>query len=184
MKIIDILETMNNKKQTNTEKQIELFLDMDDVVADFMGYAHYVLAGKTLENGYRFPDNDWKKLKDNPRLYRDLLLKAGAIELVEWCQNYCQEHNGKLAFLTAMPRKGDVPYAFYDKVHWANQYFPGIPVFFGPRSADKQNFCKGHNSILIDDRLSNCEDWRNAGGRAFQYKNWEDCKIWLENELL
>ena len=42
------------------KEQIEIFLDMDDVVADFMGYAHYVLAGKTLENGYRFPDNDWK----------------------------------------------------------------------------------------------------------------------------
>jgi hypothetical protein len=22
-----------------------------------------------------------------------------------------------------------------------------------------------------------------AGGRAHQYKNWEDCKVWLENEL-
>ena len=180
MKIRHIIESLNSGKQMNN---LEIMIDMDDVVADFMGYAHNVLAGKPLANGFRFPDNDWKKLKDNPRMYRDLPLKAGANELVEWCKNYCEEHDGTLAFLTAMPRKGDVWYAFYDKVHWCDKHFPGIPVFFGPRSEDKQNYVKGHNSILIDDRADNCKQWIEAGGRAHQYKNWADCKEWLENEL-
>jgi hypothetical protein len=167
----------------NTNDELFIAIDLDDVVADFMGYAHHVLAGKPLENGYRFPDNDWKKLKDNPRMYQFLPRKDGANELVEWCQNYCFTNNGELAFLTAMPRNGDVRYAFYDKVHWVDKYFPGIPVYFGPRSEDKYKFCNGHNSILIDDRKSNCDQWIAAGGRAHQYKNWEDCKVWLEQEL-
>lgn len=180
MKFCEIITSSNNKKG---DDMIEIFLDCDDVVAGFHEYAHHVLAGKPLANGYRFADKDWKKLKDNPRMYRDLPLKEGANELVEWCQHYCSEHNGKLAFLTAIPRNGDVVYAYCDKVLWCNKNFPGIDVLFGPKSEDKHNFCKGYNNILIDDRASNCDDWRKAGGRAFQYKNWEDCKVWLEQEL-
>jgi hypothetical protein len=168
---------------TTTNDKIFIAIDCDDVVADFTGYAHMVLRGEKLENGYRFPDEQWKRLKDNPRMYRDLPLKIGARELINWCKKYVEEHDGTLAFLTAMPRKGDVWYAFQDKVHWVDKHFPGMDVFFGPRSEDKQNFCKGHNSILIDDRADNCERWREAGGRAFQYKNWEECKQWLEQEL-
>jgi len=180
MKVSDILESFNKGKQMNN---LEIYLDADDVVADFMGYAHYVLAGKPLANGFRFADNDWKKLKDNPRLYRDLPLKAGATELYEWCKNYCETHDGFLAFLTALPRNGDVHYAPMDKVHWVDKHFPGTPCFFGPYSQDKKNYVKGPNSILIDDRADNCKQWIEAGGRAHQYKNWEECKEWLEYEL-
>lgn len=184
MKISDILQQNNNQlNEAMTKNSIEIYIDMDEVVADFKGYAHMVLRGEKIENGYRFPEHQWERLKDNPRMYRDLPLKDGANELVEWCKSYCDEHNGKLSFLTAMPRKGDVWYAFYDKVHWADNNFPDIPVFFGPKSEDKQNYCKGNNSILIDDRADNCKRWRDAGGRAHQYKNWEECQAWLIKEL-
>ena len=39
-----------------------------------------------------------------------------------------------LAFLTALPRKNDIPFAPYDKVLWARKYFRGIPVLLGPYS--------------------------------------------------
>lgn len=163
--------------------KIEIFLDCDDVVCDFTGYAHMVLRGEKLENGYRFPEQQWNRLKDNPRMYRDLPLKDGATELVAWCENYCAEHDGFLAFLTAIPRKADVYYAPMDKVHWVDKHFPGIPLFLGPYSQDKYKYCKGKNSILIDDRLSNITQWIEAGGRAHQYKNWKECKQWLLNIL-
>lgn len=168
----------------NKENKIEIYLDMDEVVADFKEYAHRVLAGKQLDNGYRFPDQQWARLRDNPRIFRDLKLKDNATKLVDWCTEYCTNNTATLAFLTALPHKNDIDYAIYDKVHWANLYFPNIPVFFGPFSQDKQRYCKGLNSILIDDRRDNCEQWIAAGGRAFQYKNWEECKVWLEQELL
>jgi hypothetical protein len=38
--------------------------------------------------------------------------------------------------------------------------------------------------ILIDDRLSNITEWNEAGGVGYQYKNWEDCRLWLEAVLL
>lgn len=158
---------------------IQIFLDMDNVVADFKAYANHVLTGHTVDNGYRFPDDQWQRLRDNPRIYRDLPLKPGAIELVKYCQQICDINDGTLQFLTALPRKNDIPYAIYDKVQWADRFFPGIPVFFGLFSPDKQNYCKGDNYILIDDRLDNCQQWINQGGLAHQYKNWADCQIWL-----
>lgn len=167
---------MNNK--------IQIYIDMDDVVADFSGYAKSKLGTADIENGYRFPPEQWREITRDPRLYSRLSIKDGGAELIEWCSNYQAATKCELAFLTALPRKNDVKYAANDKVLWAHQYFPWIPCFIGPYSQDKHKFAEGSNSILIDDRLDNCTQWRDAGGRAHQYKNWEPCKTWLEKELM
>lgn len=151
---------------------------MDDVVADFKGYARKVLR-KEPDNGYRYPENEWRRLKDNPRIYHDLQIKDGAEDLVKWCHEWCIRNNDRLFFLTALPRNNDIPWAIWDKVHWAKKNFPGIPVHFGPYSGDKWKHCKP-NDLLIDDRGSNCKEWEAAGGISFQYKNWPECKEWLE----
>ena len=162
--------------------KIRIAIDCDDVVADWRGYARAFFKHE-LPPGERLPDDQWSELVRDQRMYAKLQLKDGAIELVEWCKNYIEKVDGEIFFLTAIPRKNNFPYAIQDKVHWCDKHFPGIPVFFGPRSEDKQNYVKGYNSILIDDRADNCKQWIEAGGRAHQYKNWEDCKDWLEKEL-
>ena len=160
---------------------MNIYLDMDDVVADFKAYAESVLK-KPLVDGIRFPDGEWNRLRDNPHIYRDLKVKPGAHELVQWCQAWTLKHNWGLYFLSALPRKNDIPHAAYDKVLWAHKHFRGIPVFLGPYSQDKWRFCRGQD-VLIDDRASNCREWEAAGGRAFQYKEWPRCKEWLEKTL-
>ncbi len=70
--------------------------------------------------------------------------------------------------MTAVPKGNDIQYAFFDKVEWAQKYFPGVPVFFGPYSKDKYQHCKV-GDILIDDRISNIEEWRAAGGLAIHH---------------
>ena len=64
-----------------------------------------------------------------------------------------------------------------------NEHFPNIPVFFGPFSYDKYRHCASPEDILIDDRTSNCEEWISAGGKAHIYRNWPDCKVWLEEQV-
>lgn len=143
-----------------------IYLDMDDVVADFKAYATGVLGKKQQDE--KWPHEDWVKLRDNPRLYRDLDPTPESTALVEYCR-YLRDHNGfELMFLTAVPKGNDVHWAFYDKVLWAQRYFPDIPVMFGPFSKDKQVHCKA-GDILIDDRTSNCKEWERAGGFAVQY---------------
>jgi len=144
-----------------------IYLDMDGVVADFNGYADKVLRKKTTSD--RWPDNDWTRLRDNPRLYRDLEKTQEADQLVDYCKKLCEANGFDLMFLTAVPRNNDVHWAFYDKVVWVQQYYPNIPVMFGPYSHDKHVHCKP-GDILIDDRTSNCEEWRAVGGIAVQHR--------------
>lgn len=144
-----------------------IYLDMDDVVADFKAYATAVLGKKQEDE--KWPHEDWIKLRDNPRLYRDLEPTPEAAALVEYCRSL-RDHSGfELMFLTAVPKGNDVHWAFYDKVLWAQRYFPDIPVMFGPFSKDKQVHCKP-GDILIDDRSSNCDEWTQAGGIAVQHR--------------
>ena len=161
---------------------MNIYLDMDDVVADWMPAAR-AIVNRNWDYGERIPESDWSKVKAKMRFYRDLPIKPGAHELVEYCKNIVQETNGTLQFLTALPHDYSVPYAAQDKVWWAHERFPNIPVFFGPFSFDKYKQCKGPTDILIDDRHSNCHEWRAAGGLAHEYRNWPDCKVWLESVL-
>ena len=161
---------------------MNIFLDMDDVVADWMASARDIVK-RNWNYGERIPDSDWNKVKAKERFYRHLPLKAGAHDLVNWCKDYCSKTESGLFFLTALPHDYSMPWAAQDKVWWANEHFPNIPVFFGPYSHDKWRHCSSPEDILIDDRTSNCEEWIAAGGRAHIYRDWESCKIWFNKEL-
>lgn len=158
-----------------------LYLDMDDVVADWIGTAERHL-GLRFVPGERIPHKDWSKLRSNHRFYRSLPLMPHAEELVTWAKGFTQQHTMDLKFLTAIPHANDMPYAIHDKVMWAHERFPHIPVFFGPYAHDKQNHCK-RRDILIDDRTSNIEEWRAKGGIAHQYTDWPTCKVWIASDL-
>ena len=160
---------------------MNIYLDMDDVVADWMSSAK-AIVNRNWNYGERIPDSDWAKVKARQRFYRDLPVKSGATELVEWCRDYKDRTDCGLFFLTALPHDYSMPWASQDKVWWAHDHFPRIPVFFGPFSHDKWRHCKT-GDILIDDRTSNCEEWRGAGGLAHVYRNWADCKTWLEETI-
>lgn len=159
-----------------------IYLDMDDVVADWMGYAH-AIVNRNWNYGERIPDEDWNKVSAKKRMYRDLPIKEGAHDLVNFCRDAVADGLADdLCFLTALPQNHGVPYAAWDKVLWAMERFERIPVLFGPYSFDKYKHCTP-GDILIDDRTSNCEEWRVAGGHSHIYRSWEECKPWLESVL-
>jgi 5'(3')-deoxyribonucleotidase len=160
---------------------MNIFLDMDDVVADWMRTAREMVQ-RNWNYGERIPDSDWKKLQRDPHFYRNLPKKDGADELVQWCRDYKEKTGCGLYFLTALPHDYTMPHAASDKVWWAHERYPDIPVFFGPFSHDKWRHCKP-GDILIDDRTSNCSEWTSAGGLAHIYKQWPECKLWLEETL-
>lgn len=154
---------------------MNIYLDMDDVVADWTRYANDFFGTPGREAHHYLPDDEWFKLKQQQRMYEELPVKAGARELVQVCAEYCKQRGTRLAFLTALPHDDSFPYAAYDKVHWVDKRWPGIPVFFGPYAKNKHNFCE-HGDLLVDDRISNCEDWVRAGGHAVRYTTWQECQ--------
>ena len=146
-----------------------IFLDMDDVVADFSKRA-FELTGYLVNEGDKYPKADWDKFLEHPRFYRDLEKCRDADLIVEATVTLSQKKNYELKFLTAVPRDNDFPWAFNDKIDWARRYYPNIPVWFGPYSRDKSKWCTG-NSILIDDRLENIKQWDRAGGIGIWHNN-------------
>lgn len=148
-----------------------LYLDMDGVVADFDEYAYRTLGVPPSEGIY--PDDVWKKLAANPRIYKELKKTPYADELVGGCKILCKERIWDLKFLTAVPKGNDVPWAFYDKMTWALFFFPDVPVMFGPYSKNKHQHCQP-GDILIDDRKSNIDEWIAAGGIGILHKNIKD----------
>lgn len=162
--------------------KLTIYLDMDDVVADWQGHVEQMLDYKFAKDE-RLPDGKWRRLKDNQRLYSELPLREGAVELVKFVTDYADATGSQVFFLSAIPKGNDMPWAPQDKVFWAQRYFPRIPVFLGPYANEKQMHCRNPGDILIDDRGSNCEEWIAVGGRAHQYKEWPECKAWLEETL-
>lgn len=144
-----------------------IYLDMDGVVADFDGYAKKIL--NTEKTTHSWPRDQWAKISSNQRLYRDLQKTPEADKLVNICKKICQEKKWRLIFLTAVPKDDDMPWAFYDKINWVQNFYPDIPVHFGPYSHSKWKHCK-KDDILIDDRSSNCEQWENAGGKSILHQ--------------
>ena len=164
-----------------------IYLDMDDVVADWQQAAQDYLKIEWRKDTERLPLPQWNSLRSYQRFYRDLPVKSGAPTLVQWCQLYVGRNSHLheelgVAFLSAIPHQNDMPWAVQDKVFWADRYFPGIPVFIGPYSGDKHLHCRP-GDILIDDRESNITSWIAAGGRGHIYTDVDLCIKWLESEL-
>lgn len=141
-----------------------IFLDMDGVVADFDAYAEKIV-GYSTAGGKRYPLEDWAKISANPRFYYELDACPWANPLVD----ACVESAADVKFLTAIPKANDVPWCFSDKIRWAQERWPDIPVWFGPYSHDKHHHCRS-SDILIDDRADNIDDWNRAGGQGILFQ--------------
>ena len=153
---------MKNNTTVNT-----FYLDMDGVVADWESAAAAYFGRPIRLNGAEHTPNEWESIKTQARFYRDLPLMARVDELVSLARGYRDSLGWQLLFLTAVPKNDDMPWAFSDKVLWAQEHFPDIPVHFGPHSWDKHKHCKS-GDILVDDRASNCREWVAAGGVCFR----------------
>jgi hypothetical protein len=147
-----------------------IYIDMDGVVADFETLARAQLSdlALTADDQGRFPDTAWQEIVSNPRFYRDLPEMPRARDLMDLAMRFRDSLGYELRMLTAIPRHNDVAWCFWDKFCWMQARWPEIPVFFGPYSQDKQLHCGGPGDILVDDRLSNCEEWQAQGGRAIR----------------
>jgi 5'(3')-deoxyribonucleotidase len=147
-----------------------IYLDMDGVLADFnTGARKYLNATEQDEaeaeaNG-RWPERSWGRLVEAPNFYRHLPKMPQADLLMLKALRFQDALGWRLRVLTAIPQKNEVPDVFQDKIEWMMEYYPGVVCHFGPYSHDKHRHCKP-GDILVDDRASNCEEWRAAGGHA------------------
>lgn len=144
-----------------------LYIDMDGVVADWDAAARAAIGDRVKDLNNRWPDEDWQLIKKIEHFYRDLPKMPKADELMYIAQAFRDNLKWDLKMLTAIPRENDMPNAFHDKIKWMDKYYPGIDVCFGPYSHDKKLHCRP-GDILVDDRLSNIQEWESVGGTAIR----------------
>jgi 5'(3')-deoxyribonucleotidase len=141
---------------------------MDGVVADFDALARAVVKNNNFDTlAERWPDDSWEQIKKYPHFYRAIPKMLQADAMMSLAERFRDELGWNLYMLTAIPRLNDIPDCFWDKIGWMREYYPNVIVRFGPYSEDKQHHCRP-GDILVDDRTSNCGQWRSSGGHAVQ----------------
>lgn len=159
-------------KKSLAKKRRTIYIDMDGVVADFNLFVSELLGRQIGWGIHDLTSEEWDILANVPNLYRKLPLIEESVKMVGLCKSFSSRVN--VEFLTAIPRQSTMPSAKQDKIDWITEYFPFTPVNFGPFSKDKQNWARP-GDILIDDKLSNIEEWGVAGGiPVYHFGNYEN----------
>ena len=131
-----------------------VFLDCDGVLADFdkaglLTFGMPPRDAEALVGSKEF----WRRLEADNSFYRNLPLMPDAMDLVDGVRHL------NPTILTGCPRGN---WAEAQKVAWAAEHFPGIPVITC-RSADKRDHAKP-GDVLIDDWPQHRHRWIEMGG--------------------
>jgi FMN phosphatase YigB (HAD superfamily) len=134
---------------------MKIYCDVDGVLVDFeRGYSD--LTGKKAPgiNSIYNKDDFWSDIsKAGKDFWSNLYWMPDGQQL--W--DYIKQYNSKL--LTAPSREKS---SRIGKQEWVDKHIPGTSIIF-KKAEDKKDLADP-NSVLIDDRKSNIEQWINAGG--------------------
>ena len=136
-----------------------VFLDCDGVLADFdaHGLAYFGMPPREAEK--RLGQKEfWRQLEARGDFYRSMPLMSDARELYEGVRHL------NPTILTGCPRGN---WAEAQKVAWAAEHFPGVPIITC-RSADKRAHAKP-GDILIDDWPEHRHRWIEMGGHFIMH---------------
>lgn len=152
-----------------------IYFDMDGVLADFEGFFHDNNIKFDFENHEK---ECWQVVSDTPNFYAKLKPIENAIELFK----YCKEKYGA-EILSAVPKPfRNVPTAADDKREWLRYHIDEKTAQEAHLCyrAEKENFCKNPDDILIDDYEINIREWDKKGGMGILFTNIEDVKKKLD----
>ncbi len=149
----------------------KIYLDMDGVLADFTKGASQAFGSRDYTD-----DEMWEAVRKVPNFFNTLELMPDAKALFDALYG---KYGDRVEILTAVPKeKRGIPTAEADKVAWMHRELSEKVVVNAVKSAkDKQLFCKGQGTILIDDWKPNIRQWRQAGGLAIRCT---DCATVME----
>jgi hypothetical protein len=145
----EILQEMYNLNET---QQYQIYCDMDGVLVDFnRGYKDLVGVDPSTIN--------------NQEMFWDPIAKKGAAFWItlKWMQDgkqlwdYIKKYNPKLLSAPSREESSQI-----GKRVWTKRELPGTKLIL--RSADKKQQFASPTSILIDDKISNVNQWIERGG--------------------
>jgi 5'(3')-deoxyribonucleotidase len=145
-------------------KTPRLFLDADGVLADFDLAARGLLGMRSKE----YIDKHgrgmfWKRLAQAPNFYGDLAEMPDARVLFDAVRHL------KPTILTGLPAGN---WAAPQKVEWAAEHFPGVPII--TCMARDKHLHMHPGDVLVDDREKHRAEYEAAGVVFVHHKNAED----------
>jgi 5'(3')-deoxyribonucleotidase len=145
-------------------KTPRLFLDADGVLADFDLAARGLLGMRSKE----YIDKHgrgmfWKRLAEAPNFYGDLAEMPDARVLFDAVRHL------KPTILTGLPAGN---WAAPQKVEWAAEHFPGVPII--TCMARDKHLHMHPGDVLVDDREKHRAEYEAAGVVFVHHKNAED----------
>jgi len=132
----------------------KLFLDCDGVLADFDAGARRLLGMSPAEFERRFSKREfWKRLARDRDFYATLPELSDARTLFDAVEPL------RPTILTGLPLGN---WAAPQKVRWAAEHFPGVPIITC-MARDKYRYME-KGDVLVDDREDHRAQWEDAGG--------------------
>jgi hypothetical protein len=145
-------------------RQPHLFLDCDGVLADFDAGAKALLGAPAAVFQARRGNREfWKRLARVRNFYGDLSEMPDARRLFDAVKHL------QPTILTGLPLGN---WAAPQKVEWAAEHFPGVPII--TTMARQKHLHMNPGDVLVDDRENHRGLWEKAGGVFIHHKNAED----------
>jgi predicted kinase/FMN phosphatase YigB (HAD superfamily) len=158
----DTLDSAKSKIAMLAEgnQQYKVYCDMDGVIVDFEhGYDRLTGRKAPGVNSTYDKTDFWGAItKAGKDFWADLEWMEDGKQL--W--NYIKQYNPKL--LTAPSREES---SRIGKKEWVDKNLPGTPIIF-KQAKDKKDLAEP-NTILIDDREDNIQQWIDAGGIGIRH---------------
>lgn len=154
----------------------KIYFDLDGVLADFERGIKEICGLKVRnqnEKDYSQAEEDkmWLSVKEAKHFYDRLELMAKAKEMFDAIY---QKYGERCEILTAVPKPHrGIDGAGEDKRNWVRRLLSEDVKVNIVLRAEKAGFCKGKNSILIDDYKKNVSEWQKMGGTAICHTSSE-----------
>ena len=156
----------------------KIYLDMDGVIADFMG-RYKKMFGESIDKQKK---KEWKEnfqLFIDSKQFETLDMEPDAQDLI----NYLMNQEIPVEILSSTAKKKYHDEVSRQKTIWLNHHHIPFKPNFVPGKAHKVEFATP-TSLIIDDTLSIIDDWKEAGGPAIHHKNARETMVMLKFYLL
>ena len=154
-----------------------IYLDMDGVLADFERGVKELCGMEPLsQNGKRRDQKQddlmWERIRETEHFYDRLELMPGAKEMFDRIR---EKYGDRCEILTGIPRaERGIVTAEQDKRNWTRRMLSDTVKVNAVFRKDKQRYCGGPESVLIDDREKTIREWRELGGTGILHLSAEE----------
>jgi hypothetical protein len=159
---LPVFETKKQVMKEGMEDLYTIYLDMDGVIVDFDKQFKdaFDMSPREFEEGFGI-EMFWKKIEERGvGFWRGMEWMPGGQELYKRVAQH--DH-----YLLSSPSRSET--SKIGKHMWKKDNTPNTKLILS-RSYNKKNYADRSN-ILIDDRESNIQQWRDAGGIGILYKS-------------